>query len=381
VNKLAYDAGMHPRPAAPETSAHASAAGASLTTALGGHDPADELTALRTDFPGYRIWTETARNDLRYVARRQRPGLNPHTVVTDDLAELRAVLGGVPVQADEAGRGGHALVPNIARMYSRWTGGKDSLAADRAAADAVLADFPAVAKVAVANREFVARAVASAAAAGISQFIDIGTGLPAAPAIHQVARNADPGTRVAYVDNDPVVLAHARALLAGPGIAIVPGDLRQPTAILAALALRGVIDLDRPACLVLAAVLHFLTPAEADTAVGELTAALAPGSYLIISAGTCTGTDPDLISRLRAAYGDATVVTGRPEAEIAAYFDGLDMVPPGLTDVGAWRPGPAGYRPAEGARIIGAVARKPVTATAADEANSPVTRDRGAWLA
>jgi O-methyltransferase involved in polyketide biosynthesis len=381
VDKLAYDAGMHPRPAAPQTPAAASAAGASLNAALGGHDPADELAALRVDFPGYRIWTENVRNDLRYVARRQVPGLDPHTVVTDDLAELRAVLGGVPVQADDAGRAGHAMVPNIARMYSRWTGGKDSLAADRAAADAVLADFPAVAQVAVANREFVARAVAYAAAAGISQFIDIGTGLPAAPAIHQVARNADPCTRVAYVDNDPVVLAHARALLAGPGIAIVPGDLRQPAAILAALTLCGVVDLDQPTCLVLAAVLHFLTPAEADTAVGELTAALAPGSYLVISAGTSTGTDPDLISRLRAAYGDTTVVTGRPEAEIAAYFAGLHLVPPGLADVGAWRPGPAEYLPEEGARIIGAVARKPVTATDAHEMGLSGTPIRGAWLA
>lgn len=217
-----------------------------------------------------------------------------------------------------------------------------------------------MARVAVANREFVARAVAYAAA-GISQFIDIGAGLPAAPSIHQVARHADPAARAAYVDNDPVVLAHARALLAGPGLAVVPGDLRQPAAILTDAALRDVIDLDQPACLVLAAVLHFLTPAEADAVVAELTAALAPGSCLVISAGTSIGTSPALISRLRAAYQGTTVITGRPEAEIAAYFTGLEMIPLGLTDVAAWRPGHRGYQPPAGARIIGAVARKPAS--------------------
>ena len=283
----------------------------------------------------------------------------PHTVVTADLAELRAALGGASAELDDADQHLDAAVPNIARMYNRWTGGKDSLAADRAAADAVLADFPAVARVAVANREFVARAVAHVAAAGISQFIDIGAGLPATPSIHQIARHADPAARAAYIDNDPVVLTHARALLAGPGIAIVPGDLRQPAAILAAPALRGVINLDQPVCLILAAVLHFLTPAEADSAVAELRAALVPGSYLVISAGTSTGTNPGLIDRLRAANQGTTAVTGRPETEIAAYFTGLEIIPPGLTDVGTWRPDHWGYQPTTDARIIGAVARKP----------------------
>src|ERR1022692_1452373 len=358
MNKLAYDAAMHPRTAEPQTPPPATAPGPGHT-AIAARDAADELDALREDFPQYRIWSEPGRDQTRYVARSQRTGLCPHTVVTADLAELRAALSGTPAQPDDTDQHLDAAAPNIARMYNRWTGGKDSLAADRAAADAVLADFPAVAQVAVANREFVARAVAHVAAAGITQFIDIGAGLPATPSIHQIARHADPAARAAYIDNDPVVLTHARALLAGPGIAIVPGDLRQPAAILTAPALRDVINLDQPACLILAAVLHFLTPAEADAAVTELRAALAPGSYLIISAGTSTGTSPGLIDRLRAAYQGTTAVTGRPETEIAAYFTGLDMIPPGLTDVGAWRPGHWGYQPTAGARIIGAVARKP----------------------
>src|ERR1022692_2814018 len=352
MNKLAYDAAMHPRTAEPQTPPPATAPSPGHT-AIAARGAADELHALREDFPQYRIWSEPRRGQTSYVARSQRTGLCPHTVVTADLAELRAALSGTPAQPDDTDQHLDAAAPNIARMYNRWTGGKDSLAADRAAADAVLADFPAVAQVAVANREFVARAVAHVAAAGISQFIDIGTGLPATPSIHQIARHADPAARAAYIDNDPVVLTHARALLAGPAA------LPHPPAILTAPALRGVINLDQPACLILAAVLHFLTPAEADAAVTELRAALAPGSYLIISAGTSTGTSPGLIDRLRAAYQGTTAVTGRPETEIAAYFTGLDMIPPGLTDVGAWRPGHWGYQPTAGARIIGAVARKP----------------------
>lgn len=332
-------------------------------------DGAIGLPALRADFPHFRIWHEVTGGRSRYVARRLAAGTGPHTVVTSDLAELRTLLGGAPAQPRPAGGQPCATeVPNIARMYNRWIGGKDSLAADRLAADAVLDDFPQVAHVARANREFVIRAVAHVAARGITQFIDIGAGLPSAPSVHQVARHADPAARVAYVDHDPVVLAHARALLAGgPGIAVAQGDMRRPDAILAAPDLLDVIDLAQPVCLLLASVLHFVTAPEADTIVAAFTTAMAAGSYLILSAGTCTGTDPALIARLQAAYAGTTVVTGRTEAEIAAYFTGLHLVPPGLTDVGAWRPDHWGYQPTPGARILGAVARKP--ASPADSAS------------
>jgi hypothetical protein len=147
-----------------------------------------------------------------------------------------------------------------------------------------------------------------------------------------------PAARVVYVDNDPLVLAHARALLAGgPGITVVEGDLRDPQAILGSPARRSNIALDQPVCVLLTCVLHFLAAPDADSAVAAFTTAIADGSYLIISVGTSTGTDPALIERLRSAYAGTTVVTARSEHEIAAWLTSLDLVPPGLVDVRAWR--------------------------------------------
>jgi O-methyltransferase involved in polyketide biosynthesis len=147
--------------------------------------------------------------------------------------------------------------------------------------------------------------------------------------------------------------------LAGPGIAVVAGDLREPQEILAAPELSGLIDMSEPVCVILASVLHFTEPAEADAAVAALSTAMTTGSYLVISAGTSTGTDPDLVSRLQHAYQGTTVVTGRTEAEIAAYFTGVDLLPPGLTDVQDWRPSHRAPQPDTAARILGAVGRKP----------------------
>ena len=326
--------------------------------------PACDLASLRVDFPGFRIWREMTGDRIRYIARSIHPGAGPHTAVTADLDELRAVLGDVPARSQPQPADVLPFTttrPNIARMYSYWLGGKDNFEADRLAADTVLAGFPQVARVARANRKFVIRAVAHVAARGITQFLDIGTGLPASPAVHEIASQADPASRLAYIDNDPVVLTHARALLAGPGVVVVAGDMRRPGAILASPELHDVIDLDQPACVILTAVLHFVTAPEADAVVAGFTAAMAPGSYLILSAGTSTGTDPALIDRLAAAYQDTAVITGRTEAEIAGYFTDLDIEPPGLTDVWAWRPGRQWQLPPVGARILGAVACKPVS--------------------
>ena len=255
--------------------------------------------------------------------------------------------------------------PNIARVYNYWLGGKDHHAADRKAAEDVLADFPEVALLARANREFVTRAVRYVAGQGVRQFIDVGAGLPDSPAVHEAVQQVAPTARVTYVDNDPLVLAHARALLAGgPGVTIVDGDLREPETILGSPALRALIDLDQPVCVLLASVLHFLTAAEADTAVAAFTTAMGGDSYLVVSAGTSTGTDPALIDRLRSTYADTSVITGRTEQEIAAWFTGLGLLPPGLVDVQAWRPGRQQDWPAPStARIIGAVGHKPATST------------------
>ncbi len=320
----------------------------------------DPLLALQHEFPRYRICQETICGRARYVARSLEHGLRPHTVVTSDLAELQAALEPsqygalIPFSAD---------VPNVARMYDYYLGGKDHLAADRAAAQAILREFPEVGQIARANRAFQARAVAFAAAQGITQFIDLGAGLPTAPATHDTARAACPDARVAYVDHDELVIAHARALLAvDDKIAVVPADLRDAGAVLTSDALASVIDLEQPVCVLLVSVLHFLRPRPADLVVAAYRQAMAPGSILVISAGTSTGTDPELIRSLQAAYHHTAPVTGRSQVDIAAWFGGLTMVPPGLADVRDWQPGPPGppdRLPDSRGRFLAGVAVKP----------------------
>ena len=307
-------------------------------TAAAGQMPAlaDDLTVLRADFPAYKIWQEHTPGRARYVARSLRDGLNPHTVVTSDLAELRNALGPArsaevtPFTPDQ---------PNIARMYDYWLQGKDHYPADRAAADEITGKFPEVAQIAQANRAFLARAVRHVARQGITQFLDLGSGLPTSPNTHEVAWEAAPDARVCYVDNDPVVLAHARALLAiGDKVSVVAGDIRNATAFSTDPALTHLIDPATPVCVLLVSVLHFLTAAEADAAVAMVRGWMAPGSYLVISAGASTGTDPELVRCLQAAYSDTTPVTSRTADEIAAWFDGFSLARPGLVNVWAWRP-------------------------------------------
>jgi O-methyltransferase involved in polyketide biosynthesis len=245
-------------------------------------------------------------------------------------------------------------------MYAYWLRGKDHYAADRAAAGRVLERFPEVAAVARANRSFVTRAVRYLADQGITQFLDIGSGLPASPNVHETARSITPGARVVYVDRDPAVLAYARALLAVDGnVGVVAGDVRDPARLLRAVAGIGVIDGIRPTGVLLTSLLHFLTAAEADAAVAMLREWMAPGSYLVISAGTSSGTDPELIRLLQDAYGGTAPVTGRAETEIAAWFDGLTLVDPGLVDVWAWRPETRRRPATTRARFLAGVGYKP----------------------
>jgi S-adenosyl methyltransferase len=321
----------------------------------------EDLSVLQAEFPGFRIWQEQmSQGRTRYVACSRRQGVNPHTVITADIGELREALQpGMPGD-DDRERMLSTAEPNIARMYAYWLRGKDHFATDRAAASKVLQRFPEVAQVARANRSFVTRAVRYLADQGITQFIDIGSGLPASPNVHETARTITPGARVVYVDHDPVVLAHARARLAvDDNIGVVAGDIRDPARLLRAVARLGVIDSIRPAGVLLTSLLHFLAAAEADAAVAVLREWMAPGSYLVISAGTSTGTDPELIRLLQAVYGGTAAVTGRTEAAIAAWFDGLTLAEPGLVDVWAWRPD-TWQRPATArARFLGGVGRKP----------------------
>jgi len=225
-------------------------------------------------------------------------------------------------------------MPNTARVYSRLLGGKDHFAADRAEADVLLGIYPPLAEMVKENRAFLAEAVTWAASQGIGQFLDLGAGLPATPAVHQTARAVLPAARVAYVDRDPMVLSHARALLAAPGVAAVAADLREPAVVLADPELLAVIDPAEPVCVILGAVVHFL---DADTA-REVTVGYArlitPGSCLVIS---CASFDDEALAKRLAAEYTAGQFVNHTGEDVVSFFAGLEMVGPGVSEAQTWR--------------------------------------------
>jgi uncharacterized SAM-dependent methyltransferase len=255
---------------------------------------------------------------------------------------------GNPKEPEEiAGAGGFdPSKPNAARIYDYLLGGKDHFAADRHAAEKLVAALPDAVMAARANRDFLTAAVRYVARRGIRQYVDIGAGLPTSPNVHESARAVVPAARVAYIDNDRVAVTHARALLATDDLVIViDADARKYEAILTDPQLGALIDLAEPVCVLLVSMLHFLTADEADAIVAAFRERMAPGSYLVISAGHQE--NQRVREQVQAAYGDATVLTGRPAAEIAAYFDGFDLMPPGIVPVTEWpldEPD-AGHRP------------------------------------
>ncbi|MGW5668298.1 SAM-dependent methyltransferase [Micromonospora sp. NPDC003776] len=258
-------------------------------------------------------------------------------------------------------------VPHPARRYDYWLGGKDNFAADRRSGDAVAAAYPAIRTTVIENRRFMHRATRYlAGTAGIRQFLDIGTGIPTSPNMHEVAQGVDPASRVAYVDNDPIVLAHARALLSSSpqgATAYVDADLREPEKILAHPDVRATIDFDQPVGLMLVAILHFLTDADDPYGITRrLVEALPSGSYLVISHATT-----DLVPRDIAATAAPVTTTSmidmafRSRDEFRAFFDGLEFVEPGISPVTEWRPddAPEQRRSVAQASMYAAVARKP----------------------
>jgi S-adenosyl methyltransferase len=251
--------------------------------------------------------------------------------------------------------------PNAARIYDYLLGGKDNYAADRLAAEQLLRALPDAGLVARANRAFMAAAVRQVAGFGVAQFIDIGTGLPTAPSVHEVARSVIPDARVAYIDNDPVVVAHSRALLATDDrLTVINSDARDGQAILADPALGLLIDLAEPVCVMFISMLHFLTSAEADAVVAAFRAVMAPGSYLVLSAGHNNDRNIPEEGKIQAAYGRETTLTGRPAAEIAAYFGDFELVSPGLVPVTDWPTGNADepLTPTKADMLVG-IGRKP----------------------
>jgi hypothetical protein len=228
-----------------------------------------------------------------------------------------------------------------ARMYDYYLGGRTNFPADREAVGRVMAIFPQVLAAARANREFMHRSTRYLAGRGLRQFLDIGTGIPTSPNLHEVAQAAAPEARVVYVDNDPIVLAHAQALLhSSPEgrTAYVQADLNEPTAILSAPTLHETLDLDRPVALSLNAVLHFMPDDDvAYDVIEHLVKALAPGSALVISHGT-SDFAPAVDSTTEVYHRAGTDIRPRTRDEVARFFDNLDLVEPGLTVSYRWRP-------------------------------------------
>ncbi|MFE9207446.1 SAM-dependent methyltransferase [Micromonospora sp. NPDC007230] len=258
-------------------------------------------------------------------------------------------------------------VPHPARRYDYWLGGKDNFAADRQSGDAVAAAYPAIRTTVIENRRFMQRATRYlAGTAGVRQFLDIGTGIPTSPNLHEIAQGVAPESRVVYVDNDPIVLTHARALLTSEpegATAYVDADLRDRERILGHPDVRAALDFDRPLALMLVAVLHFLTDADDPYAITRrLVDALPSGSYLVVSHATT-----DLVPRDVAATAAPVTTTSmidmafRSRDQFAAFFAGLELVPPGITPVTEWQPDdPAELRTAAAqASMYAAVARKP----------------------
>jgi hypothetical protein len=252
---------------------------------------------------------------------------------------------------------------NIARVYDYLLGGKDNYAADRELAEELLAQQPGIRQNARANRAFMQRVVRTVAEAGVDQFLDLGTGLPTGENVHQVAQSVNPDARVVYVDNDEVVAAHSRALLASDhGAEFMLGDLREPGQIVDSA--QCALDLSRPVALLIISMLHFVPDdGQARAIVATLTEPLAAGSYLAISHWQYHAADEDLAKR----YSGAVVaIARRTREQIGGLLPaGWEPVEPGLAPVTAWRPAVAGLEPgsvsgsSQTGQFVGAVVRKP----------------------
>jgi hypothetical protein len=240
-------------------------------------------------------------------------------------------------------------------MYDYYLGGKDHYLVDREAAAAVLRAVPEVRDIARANRAFLRRVVRYLVGeAGIRQIIDIGTGIPTAGNVHEIAQPIEPSVRVAYVDNDPIVHVYANALLAGDdNTSIVLADLRDPQGILSHPLIWDLINPAEPVALLLIAVMHFITDQDDP---GQIVAALrdvlAPGSYLALSHSTADFHDQSVVDEATAIYSNATApLVLRSYAQVTALFDGWDLVEPGLVQVPLWRSDSLPPRPRDLAKI------------------------------
>jgi hypothetical protein len=230
---------------------------------------------------------------------------------------------------------------NVARVYDYLLGGSHNFLADQDVGRAIVAIEPNARAIGRANRDFLGRAVRYLAATGIRQFLDIGSGIPTEGNVHEVAQQADPSARVAYVDIDSVAIAHSKAILRGnPNASIIDADLRQPEKVLSHPTTQDLLDFSQPVGLLLVAVLHFIADAEDPwRVVATLRDALPAGSYLVLCHGTDEG-KPTVAQAAEKVYnrGVATELRMRSRPEIMRFFDGFDLVDPGLVPIPLWRP-------------------------------------------
>ncbi|GAA4899077.1 SAM-dependent methyltransferase [Streptomonospora salina] len=251
-------------------------------------------------------------------------------------------------------------VPHSSRIWNYWMGGKDNFAIDREVGDQVYASFPEIADLARTSREFLSRVVTYlAGTAGIRQFLDIGTGMPTVNNTHEVAQAVAPESRVVYVDNDPLVLVHARALLVGSPEGVtdyIDADLRDPDAILERAA--DVLDFDQPVALMLLGILGHMPDDEVQPIIRRLMDALPSGSYLAMYDGTNTSEAYNEAMERGNQQGGVPYLLRSPEA-IESRFNGMELVDPGVVPCPMWRPEPVEVGTRRGMDQYGGVARKP----------------------
>jgi S-adenosyl methyltransferase len=271
-------------------------------------------------------------------------------------------------QMTERGRafgGIDTATPNVARIYDYLLGGKDNFAADRDAASELIALIPDVAAIARDNRSFLGRAVRYLAAErGITQFLDLGSGLPTQANVHELAQGVAPRARVVYVDHDPVVASHGRALLAsGDRVAMILADLRETAAVLEHPEVRALIDLSRPLAVLCTSTLHFIPDEEGPhEVIAGYRDRLAAGSHLVITHGAdIPEEDPrgDVASATGVYRRASAQLHARPLAEIQRFFDGFELVDPGMVWLSEWRPEPGTERLGRLKSLRAGVARKP----------------------
>jgi hypothetical protein len=279
------------------------------------------------------------------------------------VTEENLLAGFDPGSGDEAETDFDVRVAHPARVWDYLLGGKDNFAADRTAGEQVLQIMPDMRLVARGGRAFLAAAVRYLAAeAGIRQFLDIGTGLPTANNTHEVAQRVAPESRIVYVDNDPIVLAHARALLTSDPrgeTAYISADIRDLDTILGEAA--ATLDFSQPVAVMLLAILHFIPDSDdPHTIVARLMEAVPPGSYLVISHAS-SDIEAETVAAGTQTYNEhsAVSITPRTEAAVTRFFAGLELVPPGVTPLGQWRPGPVTVGSLPRLPTYSAVGRKP----------------------